>query len=167
MCVYIYNYICVNASLMAQKVKNLPAMQETGVQSLDPWVRKIPWRREWLHTPVFSLGNPMDREAWWATVHKVAESDTPEHLSEHIARALKLEIPPAFTSVSELFWLSWDLRISVWIAVWNCPFLPPKREKNKPAFFGILSGMSWTSWEKLTLLIDLETSSIYLQAHQC
>ena len=32
------------ASLMvAQMVKNLPAMQETG---FDPWVGKIPWRRE-------------------------------------------------------------------------------------------------------------------------
>ena len=30
-------------------VKNLPAMQETG---FDPWVRKIPWRREWQITPV-------------------------------------------------------------------------------------------------------------------
>ena len=31
------------ASLVAQMVKNLPAMQETWVQS---WVGKIPWRRE-------------------------------------------------------------------------------------------------------------------------
>ena len=31
-------------------VKNLPAMQEAG---FDPWVGKIPWRREWLPTPVF------------------------------------------------------------------------------------------------------------------
>ena len=30
----------------------------------DSWVRKIPWRREWLPTPVFWLGNPMDRGAW-------------------------------------------------------------------------------------------------------
>ena len=34
---------------MAQMVKNLPAMQQTG---FDPWVGKIPWRREWLPTPV-------------------------------------------------------------------------------------------------------------------
>ena len=34
-------------------VKNVPAMQETG---FDPWVRKIPWRREWLPTPVFLPG---------------------------------------------------------------------------------------------------------------
>ena len=33
-------------------VKNLPMMLET----LDPWVRKIPWRKEWLPTPVFFPG---------------------------------------------------------------------------------------------------------------
>ena len=37
------------ASLMAQMVKNLTAMQET-------WVGKMPWRREWLPTPVFLPG---------------------------------------------------------------------------------------------------------------
>ena len=36
-------------SLVAQLVKNLPAMWETG---FDPWVGKIPWRRERLPTPV-------------------------------------------------------------------------------------------------------------------
>ena len=34
-------------------VKNLSAMQETW---FDPWVRKILWRREWLHIPVFLPG---------------------------------------------------------------------------------------------------------------
>ena len=38
------------ASLVAQLVKNLPAKQETW---FDPWVGKIPWRRERLPTPVF------------------------------------------------------------------------------------------------------------------
>ena len=38
------------ASLVAQLVKNLPAMQKTWVQSL---VGKIPWRRERPPTPVF------------------------------------------------------------------------------------------------------------------
>ena len=35
---------------VAQKVKNLPAVEETLV---DPCVRKIPCRREWLPIPVF------------------------------------------------------------------------------------------------------------------
>ena len=38
------------ASLVAQMVKNLPAVQETV---FDPWVRKIPCRREWQPTLVF------------------------------------------------------------------------------------------------------------------
>ena len=42
------------ASLAAQLVKNLPAMQETLV---DSWVGKICWRRARLPTPVF-LGFP-------------------------------------------------------------------------------------------------------------
>ena len=38
---------------MAQIVKNTPIMQETR---FDPWVGKIPWRREWLPTPVIMPG---------------------------------------------------------------------------------------------------------------
>ena len=34
----------LRASLVVQMVKNPPAVQETG---FNPWVRKIPWRREW------------------------------------------------------------------------------------------------------------------------
>ena len=36
-----------------QTVKNLPAVQET---QFHPWVRKIPWRREWQPIPVFWPG---------------------------------------------------------------------------------------------------------------
>ena len=43
------------ASLVAQLVKNLPAMQETWVW-FPGWVGKIPWRRERLPTPVFWPG---------------------------------------------------------------------------------------------------------------
>ena len=38
------------ASLVAQTVKNPPAMRETWVWS---WVEKIPWRTAWQSTPVF------------------------------------------------------------------------------------------------------------------
>ena len=34
-------------------VKNLPALWDT---EFDPWVRKMPWRREWQPTPVFLPG---------------------------------------------------------------------------------------------------------------
>ena len=51
----------IGTSLVAQMVKNPFAMH------FDPWIEKIPWRREWLPTPVFLHGNPMDRGAWQAT----------------------------------------------------------------------------------------------------
>ena len=43
----------LGTSLVAQTVKNLPAMQETWVQSLG---REDPWRGEWQPTPVLLPG---------------------------------------------------------------------------------------------------------------
>ena len=56
-------------------VKNLPAMQEMQVRSLG---QEEPLG-EGIGNPLqySCLGNPMERGAWWATVHGVAkESDT-------------------------------------------------------------------------------------------
>ena len=41
------------ASLVAQRLKRLPGMWETG---FNPWVGKIPWRRAWQPTQVFLPG---------------------------------------------------------------------------------------------------------------
>ena len=41
----------------------------------DPWVEEMHWRRTRQPTLVFLLENHMDRGAWQATVHKVAESE--------------------------------------------------------------------------------------------
>ena len=57
---------------MAQTVKNLPAVQKTLVQSL---IRKTLWRREWLLSPVFLLGE-LDRGAQQMTIHRVAKIQT-------------------------------------------------------------------------------------------
>ena len=43
----------------------------------DPWVRKIPWRREWFPLQYSCLGSPMDRGAWQITIHGVAKSWAP------------------------------------------------------------------------------------------
>ena len=62
------------ASLMAQCVKNLPAMQETWVRSLgwqDPLEEGVA-----THSSILAWRLPMDRGAWRATVHGVAKSRT-------------------------------------------------------------------------------------------
>ena len=64
------------ASLVAQLVKNLAAMSETWV---DPWVGKIPWRRERLPSPVFWPGEFHGLYSPWG--HK--ELDTTDWLSLH------------------------------------------------------------------------------------
>ena len=71
------NYMC--DSLVAQMVKNLPAMQETWVQSL---VGKFPWRRKWQPTLIFLPGKSHEQkslEGYNPWGHK--ESDTTERLT--------------------------------------------------------------------------------------
>ena len=42
----------------------------------NPWIRKIPRRREWHPLEYSCLENPMDRGAWRAIVHGAAKSPT-------------------------------------------------------------------------------------------
>ena len=59
-------------------MKNLPTMHETR---FNPWIRKIPWRREWLPTSVFLPREVhVSRGAWQAIVHGVTELDMTEWL---------------------------------------------------------------------------------------
>ena len=58
----------------AQTVKNLPAMQETGVPSLgqeDPLGKGMPTL-----SSVLAWRIPMDRGAWRAIVHGIAKNQT-------------------------------------------------------------------------------------------
>ena len=50
---YCIGVFIIKAYLVAQMVKNPPAMQETGVQSLS---QDHPFRKEWQPTPVFLPG---------------------------------------------------------------------------------------------------------------
>ena len=58
------------ASLVAQMVKNPLEMRETWFQSLG----QEDSLEEGMATRSSILENPMDRGAWWATVHGVAKS---------------------------------------------------------------------------------------------
>ena len=62
----------MNAPLVAQTVKNLPAMRETWVPSLgweDPLEEGIT-----THSSILAWRILMVRGAWWATVHGIAKS---------------------------------------------------------------------------------------------
>ena len=60
-------------------VKNLPAMQETSEMQVRSLSREDSPGGEHGNPLQYScLENPMDREAWQATVHRVAVSDIPE-----------------------------------------------------------------------------------------
>ena len=61
---------------MAQMVKNLPVVQETQVQSLGPGLGRSPGEGKGYPLHYSCLENPMDRVAWWDTVHGVARNWT-------------------------------------------------------------------------------------------
>ena len=91
------------ASLVAQRIKNLPAMPETPVQFLgqeDPlegfpggsdskeppamretWVQSLGWEAPWeegiaTHSSILAWRICLDRGAWWAIFHGVAKNRT-------------------------------------------------------------------------------------------
>ena len=57
--------------MVAQIVNNLPVIRRARI---DPWVRKIPWRRYPLQYSC--LENSIDRVAWQVAVHGFAKSQT-------------------------------------------------------------------------------------------
>ena len=67
-------YICMHVCVCVCVCVYLPAMWETWVQSLgweDPLEEGMA-----THSSILTWRIPMDRGAWWATVHEVAKSQT-------------------------------------------------------------------------------------------
>ena len=64
---------------MTQTVKNPPVTRETCVQSLG-WEDPLE-KGATTHSNILDLETSMDRGAWWAIVHGVAESDGTEQFS--------------------------------------------------------------------------------------
>ena len=74
---YIYCELYFHYSYIAQLVKNHPTEEESQVQFLgweDPLEKGIASNSSQFQYSC--LENSMDRGAWWATVHGVAESQT-------------------------------------------------------------------------------------------
>ena len=108
----IYYGLCAVRSpyLVAQLAKNPPAVRGPG---FDPWVGKIPWRRERLLTPVFWPGEFHGLYSLWG--HK--ELDRTEQLSLCSQTSLLMVIcicrcSPVLASPSQLHLRSLGIRFS-------------------------------------------------------
>jgi len=104
----LYDVIMVSlgASLVAQMVKSLPAVWETGVQSLG-W-KDPPWKRKWQPTPVFLPGKS---HGWKSLVgyspHGPKELDTTEKLQLFSFYGIFKKtsfLPPFYSSVHLFLW---------------------------------------------------------------
>ena len=84
-----YFYLHHWASLVAQLVKNLPAVQEIQVQFLG----RSPGEGNGNALQYSFLENPMDREVWKATVHGVLR----------VGHNLATKPPPPLALLGELF----------------------------------------------------------------
>ena len=92
---------------MAQPVKNPPVMQETQIRSLG-WEKSLGGGHG---NPLqySCLENPMDRGAWWATVHVTTKIQTQlKQFSMHMCICSK-----PTTRADFFFFNSWKLQISV------------------------------------------------------
>ena len=92
---YTYRYITLEASLIAWAVKNLSAMQETWVWSLDA---RSPGEENGYPLQYSCLGNPIDREAWGLQSMRSQKSWTRVRdwhwILYHINYALSFICPP-------------------------------------------------------------------------
>ena len=112
-------------SNFAQMVKNLPAMQETWVQSLgweDPLEENMA-----THCSILAWRIPMDRGAWWTTVHRVAKSRT------------QLSSPHPVCNYVLNQWDSWSAE---------------RKHLYSPAFPGLHVHAVWSLWSYFGLVPD-------------
>ena len=91
-------------------VKNPPANSgDTRDVASIPGLGRFPGEGNGNPFQYSCLGNPMDREAWRATVHGVTESDKIEWLSTHTC------------SLKFCLCLWWDPHLSFLGSLWSCP----------------------------------------------
>ena len=116
--IYLYIYLSIDppfcfswASLVVQRVKHLPSMWESQVQSLS---QENPWRRKWQPSPVFLPGKP---HGWRSLVgyspRGRKEWDPTGRL--HFTFVFQLEISLIWDFVYIQIW--WKRKQEVWLII--------------------------------------------------
>ena len=108
-------------------VKNLPAA--AGDEDLTPGSGRSPGEGNGNPLQYSCLGNPMDRGAWWATVHGVVKSRTKPRLNHHHHPLLQtlqpteaegsLDMTALILTLSSISWVEqcrgdWQFRGTSW-----------------------------------------------------
>ena len=137
---------CTSTAVLV--VKNLPANAgDARDTSSIPGLGRYPGRRNGNLLPYSCLENPMDRGAWRATVHRVAESDTAE-ATEH-AHILPMQGLQVWSLVGEL---------KIMHAVWCCQ----KQGKDEWFFRGQSTFVQWEPERQKVILGGTESSRYHL-----
>ena len=90
-------YMCIHIYLLvAQQVKTPPGIQENS--RFDSWVRKMPCRRKWQHTPVFLLREFHGQKSavgYSPQNHKELDTTKP-HTHTHESESVSEQYSPSF-----------------------------------------------------------------------
>ena len=98
----------VGASQVAQWWQTHLPMQETQRHGFNPWVRKMPWRRNGNLLSYSCLRTPLHREAWRATVHGITKRWTRLRQAEHEHHAPEELFLPCFEMMFLLIYFLMD-----------------------------------------------------------
>ena len=128
-------------------ILSLPGLPCWFSSKESAWLRKIPWEGNGNPLQYSCLGNPMDREAWWAKVHGVAKSQT--QLSNETIVSPKRPNPRKGTGESSSVYQLYPFRVS---SVWR--LVPILGDSDQPQPWGdivnmpeLLEHVSWKGSE--------------------
>ena len=114
------------ASLVAQKVKpgfTCRLCLQCDRPRLDPWAKRIPWRRNGNPLQYSCLENSMDGGVWWVIVHGVTKSRT--RLSDFTFFLPQYQHCWHFAQVNSVTWELYD--------VWHHPRSPVVTRRETPS----------------------------------
>ena len=119
------------ASLVSQRVKNPPAMWEAWIQSLG-WEDTLKEGTA-IHSSILAWRIPMDREAWWATIHGIAKSQ--QWATQHSTTVKNVQLRSQQVK-AVIFKLEIQYRIFIIIKLLFCntTLLPNKKSREFSAY---------------------------------